>query len=364
MTEQLQDQLATRLGGQLAAFDQWRAAFMNAPRHMFVPDKAWRMADDNPMTPIDRAREPDSWLTAVYSDDPILTQLDSTATPTSSCSMPFMVFSMLEHLAVEPGHRVLEIGTGTGWNAALLTARCGADAVYTIEVDPEVAEQATANLAAAGYTPTVITADGVEGYAPAAPFDRIIATCAVHQVPFAWIEQTQPGGVIVLPWDSGVGLGALLRLTVTDSGVASGPFVDTASFMWLRAQTPQQPDEPDEFEETAAVSTVTVDLNAVRANLVRFAVGLLVDDAKAYEFSTGETIGLLSADSWASVSARDGIVRQLGPRRLWDEVESAYAWWMDAGSPDLERFGVTVTKDRQTVWLDEPDNVISGQAAA
>jgi protein-L-isoaspartate O-methyltransferase len=88
---------------------------------------------------------------------------------------------MFDALDLHPGHSVLGIGTGTGWNAALLCRRVGTRGrVVSIEVDPVIAEGARAALAAAGYSPLVITGDGADGYPDAAPYDRVLATAAVR----------------------------------------------------------------------------------------------------------------------------------------------------------------------------------------
>jgi protein-L-isoaspartate O-methyltransferase len=96
---------------------------------------------------------------------------------------------------------VLEIGTGTGWNAALLCKRVGKRGrVVSIEVDPLIAQAAWSALARAGYSPLVITADGVDGHPDGAPYDRVLATAAVREiVPRAWLGQTRPDGIIVTP---------------------------------------------------------------------------------------------------------------------------------------------------------------------
>lgn len=121
--------------------------------------------------------------------------------PTSSSSAPSVVAAMLDALDVQPGQQVLEIGTGTGWNAALLCELVGdADRVTTIEVDPVVAAQARKTLGAAGYEVRVVVGDGAEGFPALAPYDRIIATCAVWEVPHAWLTQVRDGGIIVTPW--------------------------------------------------------------------------------------------------------------------------------------------------------------------
>lgn len=154
---------------------------------------------------------------------------------TSSASMPTIVAIMLGHLEAHPDHTVLEMGTGTGYNAALLAHRIGAQAVTTIEVDAELADRARRALIGAGFGDvTVVTGDGAEGHVPGAPYDRVISTAAVQRVPYPWVAQTRPGGLIVTPWGTDYENGNLLVLDVDGEGVATGRIVDTASFMWLR----------------------------------------------------------------------------------------------------------------------------------
>jgi protein-L-isoaspartate(D-aspartate) O-methyltransferase len=132
---------------------------------------------------------------------------------------------MLAALDVHPGHRVLEVGTGTGYNAALLAHRLGAEHITSIEIDSSVAAQARTALSHAGYGDIcVVTGDGALGYAPRAPYDRIIATAAVHSIPYPWVAQTRPGGRILLPWANSY-TGALVALTVDEHGTARGGIV-------------------------------------------------------------------------------------------------------------------------------------------
>lgn len=108
---------------------------------------------------------------------------------------------MLEQLQIEPGHRVLELGAGTGYNAALMAAIAGkAGHVTTIDVDDDLVDNARKHLAAADITGVnVILADGALGHPEAAPFDRVIATVGAFEVPTAWLEQLAPGGRLVVP---------------------------------------------------------------------------------------------------------------------------------------------------------------------
>ncbi|MGH3798515.1 MAG: rRNA adenine N-6-methyltransferase family protein, partial [Pseudonocardiaceae bacterium] len=155
--------------------EPWRAAFAATPRELFIPDQALWVHDGDVQTPIDRASDPQMWRSAVYSNESIVTQFDDGTAggdgdATSSSSMPLVMALMLHQLDARPGHAVLEIGTGTGYNAALLAHRVGPRNVTTIEVDPVIARQARVNLAAADRPVTVITGDGAYGHPPGAPY--------------------------------------------------------------------------------------------------------------------------------------------------------------------------------------------------
>ncbi len=219
----------------------------------------------------------------------------------------------------------MEIGTGTGYNAALLADRLGAENVVSIEIDPEIAQQARTNLTAVDRNVCVITGDGALGYPPAAPYDRVIATCSVELVPWTWVAQTRPGGVIVTPWGPPMANDHLLRFEVgSDSAV--GTIVDSVGFMRLRAQRWKFTDEPDDFPRIAARSDTDLDPREVLGNHATLAVGLHLGEChKIFETDKatgGEILWLLAADSWASVTG--GQVRQAGARKLWDEAVTAY----------------------------------------
>ena len=113
-------------------------------------------------------------------------------------SQPYMVARIGEALAVRPGHRVLDVGTGSGYQAAVL-AELGAE-VVTIERIPELAEQARTNLAAAGYEQVeVLVGDGTLGVPDRAPFDAIAVAAAAPGLPETLYDQLEPGGRLVVP---------------------------------------------------------------------------------------------------------------------------------------------------------------------
>jgi protein-L-isoaspartate(D-aspartate) O-methyltransferase len=168
---------------RLIQSDRVREAFLAVPREPFVPDFA--------------ARE---GLEAVYRDEAILTKHDAQGLPLSSSSQPAIMALMLEHLELEEGMRVLEIGAGTGYNAALLSLLVGKGGrVVSVDVDAEVAGDARRALRANGYRVRVVHADGRSGFAPSAPYDRIVVTASADKVPRAWYEQLVDDGLVEVP---------------------------------------------------------------------------------------------------------------------------------------------------------------------
>jgi protein-L-isoaspartate(D-aspartate) O-methyltransferase len=161
------------------------AAFLEVPRHRFLPN-----------IPLERA----------YANQAIPTKVIENRA-VSSASQPAMIAIMLEQLALQPGHRVLEIGAGTGYNAALMAHMVGAAGrVVTMDIDEDLVESARRHLAAVGVDNVlVVCADGGYGYAGAAPYDRIILTVGVSDISPHWWAQLKPNGRIVLPLEIGAG---------------------------------------------------------------------------------------------------------------------------------------------------------------
>ncbi len=142
-------------------------------------------------------------LEAIYRDEVVLTKRNGRGAPLSSSSQPQIMAIMLELLGCEPGQRVLEIGAGTGYNAALLAELVGERGrVVSLDIDRDTATSARAHLASAGGAAgvvRVVCADGEAGAARYAPFDRVIATASVARLPGAWRDQLSPEGILVAP---------------------------------------------------------------------------------------------------------------------------------------------------------------------
>ncbi len=355
---------------------RWRAAFSEVPRHAFIPELVWcqdrDVAGDCDLVPLHRAEDPQRWLELAYANASVCTQVDDGHPAsesgcgfevTSSASMPAVVAQMLGALEVEPGMRVLEIGTGTGYNAALLAHRLGAHRIVSVEIDPDVAEHARRALTAAGYgSVTVITGDGADGYPPGVPYDRVIATAAAAEVPYAWVAQTRAGGLVLTPWGSAYYPGGLLTLRVDRDGTATGRIVGPASFMWLRGQRiPRYTlDRIRRRDEGATVSITDLHPGQVASDPnAATAIGLRVPWCENFYHAESSHTGALylvdqRSRSWATLHLTTDppyAVRQYGQRKLWDEVETAYRWWVDVGAPPVDAWRFTVTPSGQRIEL-------------
>ncbi|MGW7329734.1 methyltransferase domain-containing protein [Streptomyces sp. NPDC054840] len=284
---------------------RWRAAFAAVPRHVFVPyfwtgrgaghERLWAQDPD----PERRAR----WLRGVYVDTPLATRMRD-GLQVSSSSQPSLMAKMLAALDVRDGDDVLEIGAGTGYNAALLCHRLGEEHVTTVDLDEEITESARAHLAEAGYHPVVVTGDGARGCPARAPFDRIMVTCTLPRIPYAWLGQCRPGARILAPLSTG-----LIALTVRDAGFAEGNFLHTSAyFVPLRGATAAPPPDPAGTEYGLPYELV---------------------ENERFQFMLVLTAGVLH------------------PREALD-------LWRREGRPARERFGVSVSADGQWSWLDDP----------
>ncbi|GGZ17935.1 methyltransferase domain-containing protein [Streptomyces poonensis] len=299
----------------------WREAFASVPRHLFVPyyfigvlggyERLWGEERD--------PRRRERWLRGAYADAPLATRVRD-GELISSSSQPSLMARMLAELEVENGSRVLEIGAGTGYNAALLAHRLGDDLVTTVDLDPDLTEGARRHLDAAGYHPTVVTGDGARGVPERAPYDRIIATCMLPSIPRAWLAQCAPGARILTPLATG-----LVRLRVEDAGYAEGRFLSTpAYFVPLRgaegAFPPGRGREPGGGSERVRPYLGGLPQRAREHELFRFLLTLASGHLDPHE---------------------------------------ALALWDREGRPVRERYGITVSDERAWAWLDDPEGPYS-----
>jgi methyltransferase of ATP-grasp peptide maturase system len=360
--------LAHGLAAELAAegtarTPAWRAAVEAVPRHEFVPH--YFTQDETGRWHRVSVHDPD-WLHTVYSNTTLITALSGPGEPqfvVSSSTQPGLMVRMLEALGIMPGHRVLEIGTGTGYNAALLCHYLGDGSVYSIDIEANLVDRARDRLATLGYHPTLITGDGARGVPEHSPYDRILATCSVPAVPSAWAAQTTDGALVLVDVKIGPNLGTLALLRKSGHLLQGRFLPQWAGFMPLRSPGATPAGRPRAGRVVEGTTTIDPQPwnNLVVWFLARFhqpgglTFGYTLDEHTRRPTATF----LTSADgSWCEIEheAHAGIrqVRQAGPHRLWDAVETAQQLWNDAGRPGWDRFGLTVGPDRQCVWLDDP----------
>lgn len=189
--------------GKAAPDPALRRALMDVPRHLFVPSNLATMA---------------------YEDSPLPIGFDKTI------SQPFIGALMLDLLGLEPGDRVLEVGTGIGYQAAVM-AEMGAE-VFSVEVVEEFAEAAESRFKALGYDIKVRIGDGSRGWPGQAPFDSILVTAAAAEVPPELLDQLKPGGRMVVPLGDG-DVQQLSVVTKRDGGPAEAREVMPVRFTRL-----------------------------------------------------------------------------------------------------------------------------------
>ncbi|MET9964552.1 ATP-grasp peptide maturase system methyltransferase [Streptomyces sp. NPDC006356] len=366
----LADRLTT--SGVLRPDSPWRPAVEAVPRELFLHPGVFLPVDGGRWQPVTAlGTPPQEWAQIAYRDESLATQLDGrltadvatgtvTGVPTSSSTTPATVVGMLEQLDVADGHSVLEIGTGTGYSTALMCHRLGEDNVTTVEVDHQVAARADAALEEAGHSTWTVTGDGLLGHPARAPYDRVIATCAVRRIPYTWVRQTKPGGIILATvgsWPYGTGLA---KVTVNDDGSAEGRIIGRSSFMHARAQALVPPagdlsartaytdtERPAKFPPALLdewMPAFLAQLTAPGAQFVRATAGdgtqyLYLFDAERESFAafTEDTSGTT--------------VRQGGPVALWDAVEETLTAWQDTGSPDIASVRLHITEQAHTYWI-------------
>lgn len=325
-----------------------RRAFLTVDRGLFMP--AYYEHEGKVWIKRGTAR------TVVYQNRPLITQLDALGVPNSSSSQPSLMAAMLEALAVQPGMRVLEIGTGTGYNAALLRSLVGdAGEVVSFEIDAALAQQAHDHLQAAHVTGVhVVVTDGRAGYEPRAPYDRIIATAGVRSLPPAWYEQLAVDGISV-----GNMLGALtpvlIRLIKDQDGRVSGAVLEPDAFFMEARPTADAPQirafDWSPYDALPALKVVP-EINLAAAFLDRaflFTLQCLSPTLRLQLRHDGTTLSrwLLDTERYSSVQVpfAPGVgTAVLARGHVLSVILEGFAHWQRQGSPPVEAYQLEVVE--------------------
>lgn len=350
--------------------DRWHAAVATTPRHLLVPE-AYEQDSAGGWIPIDMASE--RGLDLAYSPTTLVTTFLERAgyqDTVSSSTKPDLIVRMLETFGVEDGARFLAVGFGSGYTTALVSHRLGEKNVFAVDIDEELVEAGRERLSALGLHPTVAARDGAGGFPEHAPYDRIMATCSVPAVPWAWAKQLTPGGKVLVDFKIAMNAGNLALLTRYPDRL-EGRFTSRwASFMTMRHHNQSDPAPRVSITEHETTTRPTRTppnpwwenrIVWLLAHLYGLPRGLRLG-MKLHPNSHKPTAGTVTAPdgSFAQVSLEpigDGEweITEGGPTPIWSAVEAAHRKWQDMGQPDWSRFGLTVTPTSHWVWLDDPE---------
>ncbi len=346
---------------------RWYAPVAGTPRHLFVPrwwgrgDVGWRLQDG----PSDESR----WLGSAYGDTSLVTRVGPrhadhaadgddrpTGWPTSSSTLPSLVITMFRHARLGASDALLDIGTGSGYGAALATRRLGDERVTSVDVDPYLVEAARERLDQVGLCPAVETVDATADLP--GTYDRIVATVAVRPIPASWLAALRPGGRLVTTI---AGTSLLVTAEKNEDGGATGRVEwDRAGFM----KTRHGDDYPPGVDKLLAAAR---HLDGEQVAVGRYPVvnvGEAWDLASMLDITTpgvthqyeehgDQRMALMTHPdgSWARATAHADeppTIHQAGPRRLWDTLDEIRDYWLTNGELPVRGARVFVKPDGTT----------------
>ncbi|AXB46431.1 methyltransferase domain-containing protein [Amycolatopsis albispora] len=262
-----------------------------------------------------------------------------------SPTIPARTVHSLQPLELQRDHSVLEIGVGTGVTTAVLAETVGhGGLVTTVDSDVDRVVLARKRLVRHYGHVSVLHREAVAGASKYAPFDRVVAhhDIPLRRLPYAWVEQAEPGALLLVPVRN-----FLVRFTVHDDGTATGRPV-------LAHTGLSEANWRLRWDERKTTRSVTrTEPGMLLKPGPRWALAATVPSCEYEMAAEGAWLRDPFTSSWASVAPQDGayLVRQTGPRRLWDETEAAYRWWLDRGTPKPQDWEWVVTRGRQHVRL-------------
>ncbi|AUS78887.1 hypothetical protein C1701_11560 [Actinoalloteichus sp. AHMU CJ021] len=305
----------------------------------------------------------DEVLDLIYSHRSLLTSTGQDGDPPSSSSAPTLMARMLDALDLRPGMRVLEIGAGTGYNAALISAITGGP-VVTVEAGEATAQSAAESIRRLDleHRVRVVHGDGYLGAPSEPPFDRVVVTCGVAGVSPHWLDQLVPGGLILAP----VAHGGVHPVLAVSSG---GDVVSAKVLLWadfMPAAGPLRPvdlvsHDPADYLPSAPATRIA-DASPARGNAdyhdlwvflaahdPRITRAYMADDS----VNTAAGACALRTPRGTAWVQDDGSITFTGESRVPEELRSLVRAWVSSGRPALTRFTATLslTMSKQPLWV-------------
>ena len=318
-------------------------AFRTVERHRFIEGFFDEALDEPRYVAVDPNDPSPEALERVYSRRALTTRIKD-GLPSSSTSMPALVAAMLELLELRPGMKVLEIGCGTGYNAALIAEIVGEHGlVVTLDIQDDVVSQAARLLTDAGYGQVrVLAKDGFFGARDNSPFDRIIATVGCPDISPHWLEQLSADGMMVIPLRHR-DANPLHRLR-KEGDSARGRVVGHSGFIQIEGELSVDDYwSSAEWRPPAAGEQVQVgdplDRFDVSRSLPGLAYFMSIRDRRTRFFSPSRGCGLTAESGWVEV-CRDG-VRWLGDRAIAETLYNLHEEWRSLGEPSLRDYEVS-----------------------
>ncbi|MDT0346744.1 methyltransferase domain-containing protein [Streptomyces litchfieldiae] len=346
---------------------RWRGPVAGIPRHRFVP-RWWHRGPDG-WTRHDGRADPEQWQAAAYADRSVITSVAGqhadlaedddhpTGRPTSSATLPSLVVRMFQHARLGDDDELLDVGTGSGYGAALAAYRLGERQVTSVDVDPYLVDAARERLAGICLSPRLETVDAT-GELPGT-FDRIVATVAVRPIPASWLAALRTGGRLVTTL---AGTSLIVTAEKQPDGGAKGVIEwDRAGFMHARHDAGDYPPGVGELLDAArdAVSDdVTISpypvVDVANAWDLASMLDLAAPGIEHHYSEDGEHRVALMAHpdgSWARASGRGDrlpTVYQGGPRRLWALLDDVRGYWLHHGELPVRGSRVFIKPDGTT----------------
>ena len=317
------------------------AAFSAVPRHPFVMQgfHAFNYETRQNVFYAPDNTEPDEWLNLVYQDSVLMIQQSGQHSPSSS-SQPALMAVMLEALDVQEGMQVLEIGTGTGYNAALLARLAGESGrVDTLDYQAHLVERAKQALDSIGISDVHChVADGLSGLPQHAPYDRIIATAGYSKVPPPLFEQLAIGGKLIMNVGSG---GGLILLQKSEQGVTGHVLEQPGFFMQL----------VDGTQEKVTTPLKGISLEDILSLDFRLYWHWILPEIQYGKYNEGDILFRDATDTIVQLSQQDNDVRAsyISTHPQAKKVLSTINQWLAAGKPQRSDYTFHITDDGQQI---------------